>query len=301
MQRAVSVFLLFGYAWAYERISMNLNISNQTKSIGASLALFSLAVIVPANTVYAASSTGLAHGQGNGLSKSAKTETAPDDTQSTYTKEAPSASTHESTSAAQPQKNTPASAYKTGAQTTVQAKGNNGTLKIHEAGTPVHTESNDPKVCSFNVEGFGFDAGQTGYLKFDVQGGDKPTGVAQGPFTFGNTDASGYYASPYFALANGHYKATLYGKQLPSGALTDVKAKSKVFKVSCTVTTSTPVTPGVGGDVASAADQNGKVLAATTNTAELANTGQSTWMSVIAGAVVAAIAVAVSLRKPVRK
>jgi len=49
--------------------------------------------------------------------------------------------------------------------------GNNGTLKIHEQGTPSGTENNDPKVCVFNVESFGLDAGQTGFLSFSVQGG----------------------------------------------------------------------------------------------------------------------------------
>jgi hypothetical protein len=107
--------------------------------------------------------------------------------------------------------------------------GNNGTLKIHELGTPSGTPNNDPKVCTFNVEAFGLDAGQTGYLMFDVQGGDAPQGVNAGPFAFGPADANGYYASEYFSPPAGHYKATLYGK----ADLTDVKAKSKVFKVTC--------------------------------------------------------------------
>lgn len=114
------------------------------------------------------------------------------------------------------------------------ANGNNGTIKIHEQGTPSGSESNDPKVCVFNVEGFKFDAGQTGYLKFSVQGGDGPTGTAAGPFAWGPANASGFYASQYFNLAPGHYKATLYGKKTGGGIdLTDVKAKSKVFKVRC--------------------------------------------------------------------
>jgi hypothetical protein len=46
---------------------------------------------------------------------------------------------------------------------------------------------------------------------------------------FGPADANGYYASEYFNLAVGHYNATLYGK----ADQTDVKAKSKVFKVTC--------------------------------------------------------------------
>jgi len=107
--------------------------------------------------------------------------------------------------------------------------GNNGTLKIHEQGTPNGTPNNDPKVCTFNVEAFGLDAGQTGYLVFTVQGGDAPTGVDSPPFAFGPADGNGYRASEYFSPPAGHYKATLYGK----ADLTDVKAKSKVFKVTC--------------------------------------------------------------------
>ncbi len=111
--------------------------------------------------------------------------------------------------------------------------GNNGTLKIHEQGTPVGTPNNDPKVCVFNVEGFNLDPGQTGYLLFTVQGGDEPTGTPAGPFAFGPANADGFYGTEYFNLDPGHYKATLYGKQLPSGELEDEKAKSKVFKVTC--------------------------------------------------------------------
>lgn len=107
------------------------------------------------------------------------------------------------------------------------APGNNGTLKIHEQGTPSGTEDNDPKVCVFNVEGFGFDVAQTGMLSFTVQGGDGPQGTPAGPYSFGPTDASGFYATQYFTLDPGHYLATLTA---PDGT---TKAKSKVFKVTC--------------------------------------------------------------------
>ncbi len=107
--------------------------------------------------------------------------------------------------------------------------GNNGTLKIHEQGTPDGTRDHDPKVCVFDVEAFGLDAGQGGYLVFSVQGGDAPQGTDPGPFAFDPADADGYGATGPFALDAGHYKATLYGK----ADLTDVKAKSKVFKVTC--------------------------------------------------------------------
>lgn len=111
--------------------------------------------------------------------------------------------------------------------------GNKGTLKIHEQGTPSGTESNDPKVCTFNLEGYQFAPGQTGYVMFDVQGGDGPTGTSAGPYNVGPANGDGYFETQYFNLSPGHYKATLYGKQLPSGQLDDEKAKSKVFKVAC--------------------------------------------------------------------
>jgi hypothetical protein len=108
--------------------------------------------------------------------------------------------------------------------------GNNGTLKIHEIGTPTDTPNNDPKVCRFDVEALNLDEGQTGYLVFSVQGGDDPQGVQPaGPTLLGPADANGYAISDEVSLAAGHYKATLYGKD----DLTDVKAKSKVFKVTC--------------------------------------------------------------------
>jgi hypothetical protein len=124
----------------------------------------------------------------------------------------------------------------------VAANGNNGTLKIHGWGTPAGTMNNDPKVCVFNVEGFNFDSGQTGYIKFDVQGGDAPHVIPEGPFDWGPANAQGRYDTEYYSLKPGHYKATLYGKTVGRNGQTqiDVKAKSKVFKVECVEATPTP-------------------------------------------------------------
>jgi hypothetical protein len=122
----------------------------------------------------------------------------------------------------------------------VGAQGNNGTLKVHEYGTADKTESNNPKVCQFNLEGFGFDIGQTGYIQFTVQGNDDPHGTNAGPYSVGPADSTGYFASQYFntptgtTIANGHYDVTMYGKDSNNGVnLADVKAKSKDFKVDC--------------------------------------------------------------------
>lgn len=126
---------------------------------------------------------------------------------------------------------------------TAQAtNGNNGTLKIHEFGTPAGTESNDPKACTFNFEGFGFDASQSGYIVVQPQPGSDI--MLQMPF--GPATAGGEYVSPYvnnggaYTLANGHYKVNVFGKQTGNPALPnldDEKAKSKVFKVECAVAT----------------------------------------------------------------
>jgi hypothetical protein len=119
------------------------------------------------------------------------------------------------------------------------ATGNNGTIKVHALGSESGSESNEPKVCAFNLEFFGFDEGTDGYVEFDVQGGDGPTGVAAGPFAVGTANADGYFESEYFnveggpVIANGHYKVTMYGKFNGAPNYEDVKAKSKVFKVDC--------------------------------------------------------------------
>jgi hypothetical protein len=114
------------------------------------------------------------------------------------------------------------------------ASGNKGTIKIHEFGTPSGTESNDPKICGkFNIETFDSTPGLTGYLQFETQGGDKPTGENAGPFTWGPVGSNGYHATQYFTLKDGHYMAVVYGKKSPEGVLSDIKAKSKVFKVQC--------------------------------------------------------------------
>lgn len=118
--------------------------------------------------------------------------------------------------------------------------GNNGTLKIHELGTPSGTENNDPKVCKFNLEAFGLDAGQGGTIEILPQGQDSDT-TDELTVEFPTADDEGYGDTVYInddsngeddglELANGHYKATLYGK---FGDLDSEKAKSKVFKVEC--------------------------------------------------------------------
>jgi hypothetical protein len=121
--------------------------------------------------------------------------------------------------------------------------GNNGTLKVHELGTPSNSESNDPKVCIFNFEAFDLDANQTGNVTIETQSG---TPVITPVTVSLTTDAGGDGQTEYInntnsavTLANGHYKATLDNK---FGTDPGNKAKSKVFKVECAAP-DTPVTP----------------------------------------------------------
>lgn len=118
-------------------------------------------------------------------------------------------------------------------QPAMAAQGNNGTLKVHEKGTPANSESNDPKVCVFNFEGFGLDANQTGDITIETQSGTPITPVKINL----TTDASGDGETDYINdttstvnLPDGHYKATLDNK---FGTDPGDKAKSKVFKVVC--------------------------------------------------------------------
>ena len=46
-------------------------------------------------------------------------------------------------------------------------KGNNGTIKIHEAGTSDSSNENDPHVCNFHINGNGFDKSSSGTWKIE--------------------------------------------------------------------------------------------------------------------------------------
>lgn len=128
--------------------------------------------------------------------------------------------------------------------------GNNGTLKVHEKGTPAATESNDPKVCNFNFEGFGFDKGQSGIIVITTQGGGNDKAEVK-KVNMPAANDSGYTETEYLSLADGHYKTTLYGKDIAGNVdyKNDLKAKSKVFKVECDETTTPSDNEGeVNGD-----------------------------------------------------
>ena len=133
------------------------------------------------------------------------------------------------------------------APTQAVGPGNFGTIKVHAADSDPDQPDNEPKVCAFNIEGFGFEEGFEGYIEFEVWGGDAPTGEAAGPYESGTADGDGYFATEYFnvdggpVIQDGHYKVTLYGKFNGKPDYEGDKAKSKVFKVECPQTPTAPM------------------------------------------------------------
>jgi hypothetical protein len=110
--------------------------------------------------------------------------------------------------------------------------GDNGTVKIHNSSTAVTDRRDEPHVCVFYLDAFGFDRGQSvsWQIKSWPPTGDRAV-VDQGTLTL---DSSGDGRTSDQTLPNGHYKLfwTFTGEH---GA-----AKQKVFWVSCPSSTPTP-------------------------------------------------------------
>ncbi|MEV0843165.1 hypothetical protein AB0I55_26940 [Actinocatenispora sera] len=104
------------------------------------------------------------------------------------------------------------------------APGDNGDVKIHNSGTPVEDPSDEPKVCVFYLDAFGFDGLQEVSWHINQQ---PPTGTAQVKAGTITLDANGNGHTADMTLPNGHYKLfwTWEGQH---GA-----AKHKVFWVEC--------------------------------------------------------------------
>jgi hypothetical protein len=112
--------------------------------------------------------------------------------------------------------------------------GDNGTVKIHRSGTPVADRANQPHVCGFYLDAFGFDPAQsvTWQIKSWPPTGDR-TVVSSGTLTL---DSNGNGFTSDMTLANGHYK--LYWNFTGEQGF----AKQKVFWVKCAAPTSPPPT-----------------------------------------------------------
>ncbi|MFD7320791.1 LPXTG cell wall anchor domain-containing protein [Streptomyces sp. NPDC059875] len=180
--------------------------------------------------------------------------------------------------------------------------GDNGTVKIHDSKTGEELRKNEPKVCSFYVDAFGFDAGQKVNWHIEAWANndqDKGTTVKSGVITL---DADGHERTEDMTLPDGQYKL-FWNWEGENG-----RAKHKVFKSKCkpaetpstsaspsvtpSGTPSESSTPGTPGQTPSATDS---AAAGATPSAsgdsktggDLAETGSSAPVGIIAAAAVA--------------
>ncbi|MGW0556138.1 LPXTG cell wall anchor domain-containing protein [Streptomyces sp. NPDC002926] len=105
--------------------------------------------------------------------------------------------------------------------------GDNGTVKIHDAKTGDELRKNEPHVCSFYLDAFGFDAGQQvdWHIEAWAPTADvKGTTVQSGSLTL---DGDGHGRSTDLGLPDGHYKL-FWNFDGEHG-----RAKHKVFWTDC--------------------------------------------------------------------
>ncbi|MFH9064605.1 LPXTG cell wall anchor domain-containing protein [Streptomyces coeruleorubidus] len=104
--------------------------------------------------------------------------------------------------------------------------GDNGTVKIHDASTDEELRRNEPHVCTFYLDAFGFDGGQEVDWRIDAIPPSEKKGetVKSGALAL---DAEGHGRTEDLSLPDGHYKLfwTFDGEK---GA-----AKHKVFWTDC--------------------------------------------------------------------
>lgn len=103
--------------------------------------------------------------------------------------------------------------------------GDNGTVKVHRSTTAVDDPRNQPKVCTFYLDGFNFDPGEE--VSWQIQSwpptGERTT-VAEDTLTL---DAQGHGRTTDLTLPDGHYK--LFWNFTGEHGI----AKHKVFWVEC--------------------------------------------------------------------
>ncbi|GAA2797308.1 LPXTG cell wall anchor domain-containing protein [Streptomyces showdoensis] len=119
--------------------------------------------------------------------------------------------------------------------------GDNGTVKIHDSKTDEELKQNEPKVCSFYLDAFGFDAGQKVQWHIEAWANndqDKGTTVKDGTIVL---DGDGHERTADMTLPNGQYKL-FWNFEGENG-----RAKHKVFKTDCEPDEENPGEPTPSG------------------------------------------------------
>ncbi|MFD7403207.1 LPXTG cell wall anchor domain-containing protein [Streptomyces sp. NPDC059866] len=107
------------------------------------------------------------------------------------------------------------------------APGDNGTVKIHDATTGEELRKNEPHVCTFYLDAFGFDAGQQ--IDWHIEAW-APTAATKGETVTAGAltlDADGHGRTNDMSLPDGHYKL-FWNFDGEHGS-----AKHKVFWTDC--------------------------------------------------------------------
>ncbi|MCM2579134.1 hypothetical protein [Streptomyces meridianus] len=111
--------------------------------------------------------------------------------------------------------------------------GDNGTVKIHDASTSEELRKNEPHVCTFYLDAFGFDGGQQVTWKIvempptGTKGVEAKTGLLE-------LNLDGHGRTAELSLPDGHYKL-IWNFDGEHG-----RAKHKVFWTSCEKDADTP-------------------------------------------------------------
>jgi LPXTG-motif cell wall-anchored protein len=107
------------------------------------------------------------------------------------------------------------------------APGDNGTVKIHDAATGEELRKNEPHVCDFYLDAFGFDGGQQ--VEWHIESWAPTAGVKGETVESGSLelDAEGHGRTNDLSLPDGHYKL-FWNFDGEKGS-----AKHKVFWTDC--------------------------------------------------------------------
>jgi LPXTG-motif cell wall-anchored protein len=131
------------------------------------------------------------------------------------------------------------------------APGDNGTVKIHDASTGAELRQNEPHVCTFYLDGFGFDGAQKVDWHIEAwapTAHGKGATVKSGALTL---SADGHGRTADMSLPDGHYKL-FWNFDGEHGA-----AKQKVFWTDCS-----SVKAGVSVSASASVGSSGVAVAA---------------------------------------